>query len=173
MKTRHDHKLGARLFLTVPNYSLDSGKWAFLFLSIYDPFTIIVEKKQKTPQTWQDKCSRKKKLGVQIQKYHYRDWQTCMFRMVCRCIRVEGLWNECGRLSRGALSLEVLLHVVLRTEFSLQNCKELKAPGPRVVQIHSLQGTSPVRFLNIILEPRKHASFPQLGFFTSYKKINK
>lgn len=50
MKTRHEHKLGARLFLAVPNYSLDSGEWAFLFLSIYDPFTIIVEK-SRTPQT--------------------------------------------------------------------------------------------------------------------------
>lgn len=53
-----------------------------------------------------------------------------------------------------------LLHVVPRTGFSLSNEEELKAPGPRVVQIHSLPGTPPVQFLNIISEPIKHASFP-------------
>lgn len=98
MKTRHEHKLGARLFLAVPNYSLlDSGEWAFLYLSIYDPFTISVEK-SRTLQTWQDKCFRKKKLGVQIQKYHYRiGKRTCS--EWCAGVYV---WKGCGMSVAGS-----------------------------------------------------------------------
>lgn len=35
-----------------------------------------------------------------------------------------------------------LLHVVPRTQFSLSNKEELKAPGPRVVQIHFTRNTT-------------------------------
>lgn len=35
--------------------------------------------------------------------------------------------------------LQILLHVVPQTKLSLENQGELKAPGPRVVQIHSFQ----------------------------------
>lgn len=81
----------------------------------------------------------------------------------------EGLWNGGQALLRSS-QLGGLLPVVPQTEPSLQNSEELKAPGPRVVQILSLQGTPPVRFLRVILEPMRHASFPSLGFFTAYKK---
>lgn len=80
---------------------------------------------------------------------------------------LNGVWVcMCGGAEEGVAGspegflLWRLLHVVPRTQFSLSNGEELKAPGPRVVQIHSLQGIPPVQFLNIILEPIKHASFP-------------
>lgn len=80
--------------------------------------------------------------------------------MVCRRVCVEGLWKGRGRLLWKVLSLEILLHVVPRMELSLENEEELKVPGPRIVQIHSLQEMPPIQFLNIILEPIKHAAFP-------------
>lgn len=98
MKTRHDHKLGARLFLTVPNYSLDSGKWAFLFLSIYDPFTIIVEKSRKLlkhgkinvleKRNWE---YRFKNIITEIGKHACSEW--------CAGVYV---WKGCGMSVAGS-----------------------------------------------------------------------
>lgn len=98
----------------------------------------------------------RKEIEVENQKNHYRDWQKYMFCTVCVCVGAE----EGVAGSPEGFLVWRLLHVVPRTQFSLSNEEELKAPGPRVVQIHSLQGIPPVQFLNIILEPIKHASFP-------------
>lgn len=62
MKIRREHRGGSPLF-TIPSYSLHSGEWAVLFLSIHDPFTITVEK-GRNAQTELRKCFGKKEIGV-------------------------------------------------------------------------------------------------------------
>lgn len=52
MKIRHEHRVRSQL-LTIPSYSLHSGEWAFLSLSMYDLFTITIEKgRQPQTQGW-------------------------------------------------------------------------------------------------------------------------
>lgn len=57
--------------------------------------------------------------------------------MVHGCAYVKAMGGMAALLRNS--HLQILLHMVPQTKLSLENQGELKAPGPRVVQIHSLQ----------------------------------
>lgn len=147
MKTRHRHRAGGQLFLILPVTASRRVIPCFMYM-------------------WTCHCSICKHSGVNVwgkrvenKKNRVIDWQKDIIwngAWVCMC-----MWGaQMGMAGSPELSFADSASCGPSAKTVSWELGELKAPGPRVVQIHSLQWTPPVQFLNIILEPIKHASFP-------------
>lgn len=146
MKTRHRHRVGSQLFPYFPVTAFRRVTPCFMYM--WDCHCDIC--KHSRANVLDRRVENQNNLQ-RLAKGHVLKW--------CMGVHMWRPWEGMAALLRNS-HLQILLHVVPQTKLSLENQGELKAPGPRVVQIHSLQWTPPVPFLNIILEPIKHASFP-------------
>lgn len=164
MKTRHGHRVGSQT-VTCNSVTGCTQEKEGSYFSLPVVLSPLLQKKIEILKYGRVKVLDERNWSTES-KNHGKDWQKYMFSGVW-----VSMWNgvagspeeflgdlaSCGPSDR-TFSLELGGAQGTRT----QGCANTL-----------LQGIPPVQFLNVILEPIKHASFPQLGFFTSYKKINK
>lgn len=128
-----------------------------IIVSIYMilSFTITVEKERNHQTNGRVNWSRESQTITNIGKRTCSKWCVgvlCVER--CRMGMVGSrkkflVWRFCFVWSLG---------------WNFENEEELKAPGPRIVQIHSLQGTPPVPFLNNYFRAYKTCCFSLAWF---------